>query len=75
MPAGYLTTVLQEGANLSKGQQQRIALAQALLALGDDRKVEPRSSSPTGCRLCVISPTVSWSSRMAKSLKTAVTRS
>ena len=39
MPAGYLTTVLQGGANFSKGQQQRIALAQALLALGDHRKV------------------------------------
>ncbi|PWU07219.1 MAG: hypothetical protein C5B51_10560 [Terriglobia bacterium] len=39
MPAGYLTKILQGGANLSKGQQQRIALAQALLALGADRKV------------------------------------
>jgi ABC-type multidrug transport system fused ATPase/permease subunit len=39
MPAGYLTPILQGGANLSKGQQQRIALAQALLALGHDRKV------------------------------------
>jgi ABC-type multidrug transport system fused ATPase/permease subunit len=39
MPAGYDTMLQQGGSNLSKGQQQRIALAQALLALRDDRKV------------------------------------
>uniref|UniRef100_Q022W7 ABC transporter related n=1 Tax=Solibacter usitatus (strain Ellin6076) TaxID=234267 RepID=Q022W7_SOLUE len=39
MSDGYLTPVLQGGANLSKGQQQRIALAQTLLALTGDRKV------------------------------------
>ena len=36
---GYLTQIRQGGANLSKGQQQREALAQALLALGNLRKV------------------------------------
>jgi ABC-type multidrug transport system fused ATPase/permease subunit len=39
MPAGYLPQIRQGGANLSKGQQPRIALAQALLALSDDRRV------------------------------------
>lgn len=39
MPARYETVLQQGGSNLSKGQQQRIALAQALLALRDDRKV------------------------------------
>jgi ABC-type bacteriocin/lantibiotic exporter with double-glycine peptidase domain len=37
--SGYPTQIRQGGANLSKGQQQRLALAQALLALGNDRKV------------------------------------
>jgi ABC-type multidrug transport system fused ATPase/permease subunit len=39
MPTNYLTPLQQNGSNLSKGQQQRIALAQALLALRDGRKV------------------------------------
>jgi ATP-binding cassette subfamily B protein len=39
LPARYDTLLQQGGSNLSKGQQQRIALAQALLALGEDRKV------------------------------------
>lgn len=39
MPARYHTVLQQGGSNLSKGQQQRIALAQALVALRDDRKV------------------------------------
>jgi len=39
MPASYFTVLQQGGSNLSKGQQQRIALAQALLALRDGRKV------------------------------------
>jgi ABC-type multidrug transport system fused ATPase/permease subunit len=39
MPRGYETELQQGGSNLSKGQQQRIALAQALLALRHDRKV------------------------------------
>lgn len=39
MPRKYHTRMRQGGANLSKGQQQRLALAQALLALKDDRKV------------------------------------
>jgi len=39
MPASYATVLQEGGSNLSKGQQQRVALAQALLALRDDRKV------------------------------------
>ena len=39
MPDGYDTKVRQRGSNMSKGQQQRIALAQALLALGEDRRI------------------------------------
>jgi ABC-type multidrug transport system fused ATPase/permease subunit len=39
MPRKYRTRVRQGGSNFSKGQQQRIALAQALLALKDNRKV------------------------------------
>jgi|SRR5581483_4352501 len=39
MPRKYHARMRQGGANLSKGQQQRLALAQALLALKDDRKV------------------------------------
>jgi ABC-type multidrug transport system fused ATPase/permease subunit len=39
MRAKYQTRLRQGGSNLSKGQQQRLALAQALLALKDNRKV------------------------------------
>jgi ABC-type multidrug transport system fused ATPase/permease subunit len=39
MPEQYQTRMRQAGANLSRGQQQRIALAQALLALDDSRKI------------------------------------
>ena len=39
MADGYQTRVRQGGSNLSKGQQQRIALAQAILALDDGRKI------------------------------------
>jgi ABC-type multidrug transport system fused ATPase/permease subunit len=39
LPRKYHTYVRQGGSNFSKGQQQRIALAQALLALKDNRKV------------------------------------
>lgn len=39
MPDGWLTVAGQRGVTLSKGQQQRIALAQALIALTDDRRV------------------------------------
>jgi ABC-type multidrug transport system fused ATPase/permease subunit len=39
MPDGYGTVLAAGGLNFSKGQQQRIALAQALLSLRDDRKI------------------------------------
>jgi ABC-type multidrug transport system fused ATPase/permease subunit len=39
MPEQYKTIVGQRGLTLSKGQQQRIALAQALIALDERRKV------------------------------------
>jgi ABC-type multidrug transport system fused ATPase/permease subunit len=39
MPAKYKTRIGQGGVSLSKGQQQRIALAQALLAMTDERKI------------------------------------
>ena len=39
MPEKYRTRIGQGGVSLSKGQQQRIALAQALLAMTDDRKI------------------------------------
>jgi len=39
LPHKYRTRVRRGGSNFSKGQQQRIALAQALLALKDNRKV------------------------------------
>jgi ABC-type multidrug transport system fused ATPase/permease subunit len=39
MPEKYKTKTGQGGMRLPKGQQQRIALAQALLALGDERKI------------------------------------
>jgi ABC-type multidrug transport system fused ATPase/permease subunit len=38
-PAGYKTVVAQGGVNFSKGQQQRLGLAQALVALDDRRKI------------------------------------
>jgi ABC-type multidrug transport system fused ATPase/permease subunit len=39
MPYKYDTIVGQRGLTLSKGQQQRVALAQALIALDERRKV------------------------------------
>lgn len=39
MPEKYKTRIGQGGTSLSKGQQQRIALAQALLAMDDRRKI------------------------------------
>lgn len=39
MPEKYRTRIGQGGLTLSKGQQQRIALAQALLAMNDERKI------------------------------------
>ena len=39
MPAKYRTRLGQGAASLSKGQQQRMALAQALLALDDERRI------------------------------------
>jgi ATP-binding cassette, subfamily B, bacterial len=39
MPEGYETKVGSRGVMLSKGQQQRIALAQAIVALNDERKI------------------------------------
>ena len=39
MPKKYQTRIGQRGVTLSKGQQQRMALAQALLAFEEQRKV------------------------------------
>ncbi len=39
LPAKYRSRIGQGGLTLSKGQQQRIALAQALVAMQDERKI------------------------------------
>jgi ABC-type multidrug transport system fused ATPase/permease subunit len=39
MPFRYATILGERGVNISRGQQQRIALAQALLSLGSSRKI------------------------------------
>jgi ABC-type multidrug transport system fused ATPase/permease subunit len=39
MPLKYRTRVGQAGVSLSKGQQQRVALAQALIAMKSERKI------------------------------------
>jgi ABC-type multidrug transport system fused ATPase/permease subunit len=39
MPRGYRTRIGQNGVSLSKGQQQRVALAQALSAMTNHRKI------------------------------------
>jgi ABC-type multidrug transport system fused ATPase/permease subunit len=39
MPGGYQTKLGRAGVTLSKGQQQRLALAQALLALDENRRI------------------------------------
>lgn len=39
MPRKYQTPIGQGGVSLSKGQQQRVALAQALIAMKEDRKI------------------------------------
>jgi ABC-type multidrug transport system fused ATPase/permease subunit len=39
MPMKYRTRIGQNGASLSKGQLQRVALAQALIAMTSDRKI------------------------------------
>src|SRR5205085_11323164 len=39
MPEKYKTRIGQAGLSLSKGQQQRVALAQALLAMNSERKI------------------------------------
>ena len=39
MPSRFKTRLGERGVTLSRGQQQRIALAQALIALNDDKRV------------------------------------